>query len=89
MSDHVHTVWIKRKDTKVCVECGEVLGFEEMDTPIEEMPWSMLDEFAAHAMEGIVTRYEDVADIAEWSYDQAEAMITERRKRLAAKRDTL
>lgn len=81
MSEHEHKVWINRKDRMTCKECGEVLGFNESDFPLDEM--GLMDMMAVAAMEGLVGREAvfGTDTIVQLSWDIAEAMIVERRRR--------
>jgi hypothetical protein len=54
MENHNHTIHIQRKDVRVCIECGEVLGVEEATFPIEDRRYR--DIFAIEILTSILDK---------------------------------
>mgnify|MGYP001366372459 CR=1 FL=1 len=78
--EHKHEILIKRKDVKICSECGEILGEEESTFPDDET--GLRNWFAVAAMEGFASHYgvgcEDLIAASAWRL--ADIMIAERGK---------
>jgi hypothetical protein len=55
LSDHKHDIFIRREDTKVCIKCGKVLGFEESSfQENDDRDKGIRDYFAVSAMHALL-----------------------------------
>jgi hypothetical protein len=82
MSEHSHTVWVKRRDQQYCADCGAVLGEQNSDEPI--FVEGLRDYLAGQALAGYLTNDRNVGgtypDMARCVYNIADAMLAERSK---------